>query len=157
MNKGLKIAVQLMFLAIVAVLIQVLFHPLHFDAEQTPLPELTRPLVPEQSEPYSDAAATPSEQVEKSVEQLNIELRKEIVRKRKEADALEARKRQAFAEWWDMPRWCLDEDTMKVLVQCSDLKRTKRAEFDQLLAEGKISLPPEPRPANSSPAQPSTK
>lgn len=79
---------------------------------------------------------------EKTPEELRLELREKIAQKRREADALEARKRKAFRKWWQPPRWCSEASTMKMLVQCGELRRAKREEFDKLLAAGKVLLPP---------------
>ncbi|MCF7822145.1 MAG: hypothetical protein K9M17_06880 [Mariprofundaceae bacterium] len=54
----------------------------------------------------------------------------------------QARLKAAFDKWWQPPQWCTQASSIKKVIQCGDLKRLKRAEFDQLLASGKVTLPP---------------
>ncbi|MFC1567615.1 hypothetical protein ACFL3K_00230 [Pseudomonadota bacterium] len=55
----------------------------------------------------------------------------------------QARLKAAFDKWWQPPQWCIQASSIKLVIQCGDLKSVKRAEFDQLLASGKVILPPQ--------------
>jgi len=142
MNRGLKIVIQLLLAAIVVLIIQLLFHPFSLKEEEAPPLPLINSAIPPEEMPVENKPVAAPELPEKTVQEMNAELRQEIARKRQKAEALEARKHEAFMSWWQIPQWCLDGDNMKKLVQCSELKRVKRAEFDTLLSEGKITLPP---------------
>jgi len=153
MNKGLKTVVQVMFVIFLIGVVQLLFHPFSFTSTE----QKSSSLPPVESEDTSRSdlqqprQPSPSKGVDKSIKELNAEYRQQILQKRRESDALEARKREAFLKWWHAPQWCLEENSMKVLVQCSDLKRIKRIEFDALLAKGKVTLPPATDSASVSP------
>ena len=75
------------------------------------------------------------------VELRRLEMQEQAQKAQREAFMLEARKRAAFDRWWQSPEWCNGATNMKMIVQCGDLKSSKRAEFDRLLALGKLSLP----------------
>lgn len=80
-------------------------------------------------------------QQEKDRQAVQAELRRlELQKQQHEAAMLEARKRTAFNKWWQPPRWCNEETSMKAHVQCTNFKAEKRAEFENLLASGKITL-----------------
>ena len=82
-------------------------------------------------------------QQEKDRQAVQAELRRlELQKQQREAAMLEARKRHAFNKWWQPPEWCNEETSMKAIAQCVELKRSKRTEFNKLLASGKVTLSP---------------
>jgi len=146
-NKSLKIVVGVAVVLIAVFAIRLVisdgrvghFHDSGVDVIDTPR------ALPQQStrrEPYGMRSTEEILPEEKTPEELRLELREKIVQKRREADALEARKRKAFSRWWHPPRWCNEASTMKMLVQCGELRRVKREEFDKLLAAGRLAMPP---------------
>ena len=68
--------------------------------------------------------------------------RAEQQRRQRLASQEKARKDTAFNQWWEKPYMCENQNDMQTLVKCSNIKAEKRAEFDQLLASGKLTLPP---------------
>lgn len=162
MNKGLKYFIFLLVVAVAVVVTLLVYNPFSSDNDKSPLPLLGSSLLPDSGQRTPDQAGPsrqPADQTETTeavvtqemVQEREAKLRQEIIRKRREADALDARKHAAFMKWWHAPPWCLEEEGMKVLVQCSDLKRAKRAQFENLLAEGKITLPPVAEEATTTP------
>jgi len=157
MNNGLKYFVLLLVVAVALVAVQFVYRSFSSNHGTAPHPLLESTFQTDagQSSPQKQAASQPEKTesviTPEMVKERENKLRQEIVRKRKEADALEARKHDAFMKWWHAPAWCLEEEGMKALVQCSDLKRAKRAQFDRLLAEGKITLPPAPGEVTTAP------
>lgn len=96
-----------MFVLIVLAMTQLLFRPFSLDKERSVTPAVDHTETEQKSSAIE--TGTVSEPILKTPQEINEALRREIVRKRKEADELETRKHVAFLKWWQMPQWCMEE------------------------------------------------